>query len=263
MRTFIPNNIIKNSNDLVNPACGLHCIKVKDISVRAGDQTIIENVNLHIHCGKITVIIGRNGAGKSTLIKAILGEVKHTGKVEFTDLKNRTMEDLRIGYVPQHINIEKNTPVSVYDMFAGYISNSPVFFKKNKKVYNFIREQLSIFDAADLIDKRACDLSGGELQRVLLAIAITPIPNLLLLDEPVSGIDRNGMELFYENIQRLKENYDLAMIVVSHDFEFVKRYADHVILLDKTILKEGSFEEVRDSLDFQKVFGRGYDEYIL
>lgn len=263
MRTFIPNNIIKNSNDLVNPACGLHCIKVKDISVRAGDQTIIENVNLHIHCGKITVIIGRNGAGKSTLIKAILGEVKHTGKVEFTDLKNRTMEDLRIGYVPQHINIEKNTPVSVYDMFAGYISNSPVFFKKNKKVYNFIREQLSIFDAADLIDKRACDLSGGELQRVLLAIAITPIPNLLLLDEPVSGIDRNGMELFYENIQRLKENYDLAMIVVSHDFEFVKRYADHVILLDKTILKEGPFEEVRDSLDFQKVFGRGYDEYIL
>lgn len=259
LRTFNPKE--KNNSNLnhENSACGLHCIKIKDISVRAGENTIIDNVNLHIHCGKLTVIIGRNGAGKTTLIKAILGEIKHEGKIEFMDLKNRTMEDLKIGYVPQHINIEKNTPMSVYDMFAGYISRAPVFFKKNRKVYDIIKEQLSIFDAADLIDKRACDLSGGEMQRVLLAIAITPIPNLLLLDEPVSGIDRNGMELFYKNIQKLKENYDLAMIVVSHDFEFVKKYADHVILLDKTILKEGPFEEVSNCEDFQKVFGRVYE----
>ena len=122
---------------------------------------------------------------------------------------------------------------------------------------------MRIFDAEHLIDKRASDLSGGELQRVLLAIAITPIPNLLLLDEPVSGIDRKGMDLFYKNIQKLKENYDLAMIVVSHDFEFVRQYADHVILLDKTIKKEGTFEEVRQCEEFKKVFGRGIDEYSL
>lgn len=244
-------------------ACGLHCIKIKDITVKSGDQTIIENVNLHVHCGKLTAIIGRNGAGKTTLIKAIIGEVKHSGKIEFIDLKDRTIGDLKIGYVPQYVNIEKNTPMSVYDLFAGYISNYPVFFRKNKKVYNFIKERLDIFDAGDLIDKRACDLSGGELQRVLLAIAITPVPNLLLLDEPVSGIDKNGMELFYENIQKLKENYDLAMIMVSHDFEFVGKYADHVILLDKTILKEGTFDEVRKCEEFQKVFGRDYNEYTL
>lgn len=251
------------NNQKSESACGLHCIKIKDISVRAGEQTIINNVNLHIHCGKLTVIIGRNGAGKSTLIKAILGEIKHSGSVEFMDLKNKTMGDLKVGYVPQHVKIEKNTPMSVYDLFASYISNAPVFFRKNKKVYEKIKENLSIFDAENLIDKRACDLSGGELQRVLLSIAITPEPNLLLLDEPVSGIDRNGMELFYKNIQKLKENYDLAMIVVSHDFEFVRKYADHVILLDKTILKEGSFEEVSKCQAYIKEFGGEQDGYSI
>lgn len=254
----------KDTHDHNNDsACGLHCIKINDITVSVGEHTIIDNVNLHIHCGKVTAIIGRNGAGKTTLIRAILGEIKHSGDIEFMDLKDKTMKDLKIGYVPQYVNIEKNTPMSVYDLFAGYISNAPVFFKKSKKVYEMIKKQLCIFDAQNLIDKRACDLSGGELQRVLLAIAITPVPNLLLLDEPVSGIDRNGMELFYKNIQTLKEKYDLAMIVISHDFEFVRKYADHVILLDKTILKEGSFEEVSQCDDFKKVFGGGMDGYSV
>lgn len=238
-------------------ACGLHCIQMKDICVRDGEQIIVENINLHIHCGKLTVIIGKNGAGKSTLIKAILGEVRHEGSIEFTDLKNNTMSDLRIGYVPQYINMEKNTPMSVYDLFASYISNKPVFFRRNKKIYEQIRQQLKIFEAQDYIDKRACDLSGGELQRVLLSIAVTPVPNLLLLDEPVSGIDKNGMELFYHNIGKLKSNYDLAMIVVSHDFEFVRKYADHVILLDKSILMEGTPEEVLQSSEFKRVFWGG------
>lgn len=236
-------------------ACGLHCIQMKNISVRDGAQTIIENINLHIHCGKITVIIGKNGAGKSTLIKAILGEIRHEGSIEFTDLKNKTLEDLRIGYVPQYLNLEKNTPMSVYDLFAGYISNSPIFLRKSPKLYRRVQEQLGIFEAQELIDRRAGDLSGGELQRVLLSIAVTPIPNLLLLDEPVSGIDRNGMQLFYQNIGKLKTHYDLAMIIVSHDFDFVREYADHVILLEKTIVKEGTPGEVLDSEEFHKVFG--------
>jgi zinc transport system ATP-binding protein len=235
--------------------CGLHCIHIRDISVRDGAQMIIENINLHIHCGKITVVVGRNGAGKSTLIKAILGEIRHEGKIEFKDLKNKILSSLKIGYVPQHINMGKNTPMSVFDLFAGYISNSPIFIHKSPKIYNKVKEQLSIFEAQDLIDKRACDLSGGELQRVLLSIAITPVPNLLLLDEPVSGIDHNGMQLFYRNIEKLKKHYDLAMIIVSHDFEFVRKYADHVILLDQRIVKEGSPTEVLNSEEFHKVFG--------
>jgi zinc transport system ATP-binding protein len=246
--------LIKSAK-LQEAACGLHCIQMKNIGVRVGAQTIIENINLHIHCGKITVIIGKNGAGKSTLIKAILGEIEHEGTIEINDLKNLKKGLLQTGYVPQYINMEKNTPMSVYDLFAGFISNSPIFLRKNPKLYKQIQEQLGIFEAQELIDKRACDLSGGELQRVLLSVAITPVPNLLLLDEPVSGIDQNGMQLFYQNIGKLKSNFDLAMIIVSHDFEFVRSYADHVILLDKTIIKEGSPAEVLESAEFHRVFG--------
>lgn len=237
-------------------ACGLHCIKMKDIGVKIGKNQIIEHVNLHIHCGKITCIIGKNGAGKSTLIKAIVGELPHEGTIEFKDMKDNGLSDMIIGYVPQHLNISKNTPTSVYDMFAGYISRIPVFLWKSKKLYQRIKEQLALFEAQDLIDKAVCDLSGGELQRVMLSIATMPIPNLMLLDEPVSGVDHNGMELFYRNIDKLRRDYDLAIILVSHDFEFVRKYADYVILLDKTIIKEGTPKEVLTSKEFEEMFGR-------
>ena len=238
-------------------ACGLHCIKMKDITVRDGDTVMVEHVNVHIHCGGLTVIIGRNGAGKSTLIKAILGEIPHEGTIEFTDLKNRKAANLRIGYVPQNLNIEKNTPASVYDLFASYISNIPVFLVRPKKLRERIRRHLELFAAQDLMERQVCDLSGGELQRVLLSIACTPIPNLLLLDEPVSGIDKNGMELFYHNIDELKKHYDLAIILVSHDLEFVERYADEVILLDKTVIKAGKPQEVLNSPEFARAFTSG------
>lgn len=256
MKTGLEFSNRKMVSARINEAsCGLHCIKMNGITVKDGNQTIVDNINLHIHCGKITVLIGRNGAGKSTLFKAILGEIKHEGNIEFTDLRNNSVEKLRIGYVPQNFYIEKNTPMSVYDLFSGYISRSPIFLYKNKKVYQRVKEQLSIFEAQGMIDKKACDLSGGELQRVLLSIAITPVPNLLLLDEPVSGIDLNGLSLFYENVAKLRNDFDLAMIIISHDFDFVRKYADHVILLDKQIIKEGTPCEVLGSDEFHRVFG--------
>jgi zinc transport system ATP-binding protein len=235
--------------------CGFHCIKINDIGVTIGKTEILKDVNLHIHCGKLTVVIGENGAGKSTLIKAILGEMKHSGNITFKDTKNNEFKDLKIGYVPQHLNIEKNTPTSVYDLFASFNTNTPVFIFKDKKMYEAIKNHLQKFDAEDLIDKEVCNLSGGELQRVLLSIATYPTPNLLILDEPVSGIDRNGMEIFYKNIDHLKKNYDLAIILVSHDLDFVAKYADQVILLNKTIIKEGTVSEVFNSCEFEKVFG--------
>ena len=118
-----------------------------------------------------------------------------------------------------------------------------------------IRKSLEVFEAEELIDRQVCSLSGGELQRVLLAMAVMDEPNLLLLDEPVSGIDQNGMELFYRTMVYLKENFDLSVILISHDLEYVVKYADKVILMDKTILKEGSAKEVFASSEFQEVFG--------
>lgn len=234
--------------------CGLHCIKIKNMGVTIGEQTILEDVNLHIHCGTLTAIIGKNGAGKSTLIRAILGDVAHEGSIEFKDCENGHMQKLRIGYVPQNLNIEKSTPVSVYDMIASYQSNFPVFLRKNKKLYAEIKESLKMFEAEYLIDKQVCNLSGGELQRVLLSMAVMDEPNLLLLDEPVSGIDQNGMELFYKNIVYLKENFDLAVILVSHDLDYVKKYADKVVLLDSKVLAQGSAKEVYASDAFRNVF---------
>lgn len=236
-------------------ACGFHCIKIKNFGVKIGNDTIIEDVNLHIHCGQLTTIIGKNGAGKTTLMKALLSEIKHEGYIEFKDIKKNTMADLRVGYVPQHLNIPKNTPTSVYDLFASYISNIPVFLWKSKKVYEKVRQQLTKFKAEDLIDKAVCDLSGGELQRVLLSLATYQAPNLLILDEPVSGMDHNGMELFYHNIDMLKREYDLAVILISHDLEYVARYSDHVVLLNRTIVKEGTPKEVFASEEFKDTFG--------
>ncbi|MBO5372436.1 MAG: metal ABC transporter ATP-binding protein [Lachnospiraceae bacterium] len=235
--------------------CGLHCIKVNHLGVRFGEQIILEDVNLHMHCGSINAIIGKNGAGKSTLIRAMLDDIPHEGEIEFKDLHNAKIQKLKIGYVPQSINIEKNTPVSVYDLIASYQYRFPVFFKKSKKIEAEIKQALATFEAEDLIDKQVCNLSGGQLQRVLLAMAIMDEPHLLLLDEPVSGIDQNGMELFYRTMVYLKENFDLSIILISHDLDYVAKYADKVILLDKTILKEGSPKEVFSSDEFKSIFG--------
>lgn len=235
--------------------CGFHRVVIDGLNVRAGSTTILENVSLSIACGALTVIIGKNGAGKSTLIKSILKEVSYDGLIEFRDLKDNTIGNLRVGYVPQYLNIEKNAPVSVYDLVAGYTTNVPVFLHKSKKLYEEIKERLQVFDGASLIDKQVGDLSGGELQRVLLTIACTPVPNLLILDEPVSGIDRNGRKLFYKILNDLKQQYDLSIILVSHDLELTAEYADSVVLLDRTVLKEGDAREVMGSEEFKEVFG--------
>lgn len=236
-------------------ACGLHCTKINNISVKFGNDVILKNVSIHIHCGELTVIIGRNGAGKSTLLKAILGEVEHKGNIIFTDEKDNLTKKIKIGYVPQKLNIEKHMPTTVFDMFASCISYIPVFMKKDKKIYKEIKEHLKIFGVDRLIDKSIGDLSGGELQRVLIAMATKPIPNLLILDEPVSGIDKNGIRDFYQILNKLKAEYDMSIILVSHDLELANQYADRVILLDKEVIKEGTPQEVFESLEFKNRFG--------
>lgn len=236
-------------------ACGLHCIKINNIGVKFGKEIALKNVNIHIHCGELTVIIGKNGAGKSTLLKAILGEIEHTGNITFVDQRDNLAKKIKIGYVPQSINVEKHMPTTVYDMFASCICHTPVCFKKNSKVYNEIKEHLKLFGADGLIDKSIGDLSGGELQRVLISIATKPTPNLLILDEPVSGIDKNGIRDFYQIINRLKTEYDMAIILVSHDLELTKKYADKIVLLDREVIKDGTPDEVFNSLEFRNRFG--------
>ena len=119
-----------------------------------------------------------------------------------------------------------------------------------------IRECLSRVNADELINKRVGTLSGGELQRVLLALALEPIPNILILDEPLSGVDVEGMEILMQMLDELRQIYDLSILMTTHDFSTLETYMDQVILMDHRILAQGSPAEVLNSDAFQTVFHR-------
>ncbi|MDO4977040.1 MAG: metal ABC transporter ATP-binding protein [Eubacteriales bacterium] len=236
--------------------CGNHCTRVNHVNVTLEGDSILKDVNFSLLCGEMITLIGKNGAGKSTLVKALLGEVPYEGEILFEDRRNGRRGNMRIGYVPQQLSFDKNTPTTVYDFFASCISKVPVWLWKKKSVYEKIKKELERFQAQDLIDKRMGDLSGGELQRVLLSVATCPKPNLLILDEPISGIDREGTILFYEILDHLKKEDDLSILMVSHDLDFTYEYSDRVLLINQTVIEDGSPREVYQSPAFVEFFGK-------
>jgi zinc transport system ATP-binding protein len=137
-------------------------------------------------------------------------------------------------------------------------TNKPVWILQSKTIRENARESLARVQADHLINRRLGALSEGELQRVMLALALAPIPDLLLLDEPVSGIDRNGLKLFYHTVSELRENYDLSIILVSHDLNLVAQFADRVIFInEKTVACSGTPEEVFSNKKVIDMFGLG------
>lgn len=239
---------------------GLCCTKIEHLSVTLGSSKILRDVNLHIHCGELTAIIGPNGAGKSTLLKAILGEIKHTGKLSYLDEKGLHTDSPVIGYVPQHLSFDKTNPVSVYDLFVAAQSKAPAWLPIPYSQRKRVKKSLAVAKGEHLIDRTLGALSGGELQRVLLALALDPVPDLLLLDEPVSGIDQKGLELFYNMVSKLRSEFDLSIILVSHDLDLVSRYADRVILLNGSVLVSGTPDEVFSDSKTIKQFGLSWYE---
>ena len=237
--------------------CGLHCLKINHITVRAGGQTLVEDVSLHAHCGEITALIGRNGAGKSTLFKALLGEIPHQGEVVFTGHDGIPAHRRpRIGYVPQSLNIDPGSPATVLDMAVAYTSRWPAFLPVPRKLRRELEGHFARFDAAQLLDKPAGRLSGGEWQRVLLAMATRPHPDMLVLDEPVSGVDEAGLVQFYALLEQLRQQ-DMVILLISHDLQFVRQHADRVVLLERRVLAKGSPAEVFSSEAFGQAFPKG------
>ncbi len=237
--------------------CGLHCLKINHITVRVGEAEAVRDVSLHAHCGEITAIIGRNGAGKSTLFKAILGELPHEGEVIFTGHGGTpTKARPRIGYVPQSLNIDSGSPATVLDVALTYSSRRPVFLPVPKRHRRELEAHFARFSAEGLLDKPVGRLSGGELQRVLLALATRPHPDMLLLDEPVSGVDRAGLEEFYALLEQLRQD-DMVILLISHDLNYVRRHADRVVLLDREILCSGEPDALFASTAFRQVFPMG------
>jgi zinc transport system ATP-binding protein len=234
---------------------GLCCTKIEDFSVKIGRTDIFSHVNLHIHCGQLTAIIGPNGAGKSTLLRAILGEVSHTGTLHYVDAKGKHTGHPILGYVPQYLRFDVSSPTSVMDIFMACLSTRPVWLCSSKNMRSRVLKNLTRVKSEHLIDRRLGALSGGELQRVLLALALDPIPDLLLLDEPVSGVDQNGLELFYEIVADLRAKEDMAIILISHDLNLVARHADKVVLLNKKVIVSGTPQEVFSDERTREIFG--------
>lgn len=237
-------------------SCGLCRISLDGISVQRSGQILLQDVSMHIHCGQLTVLIGQNGAGKTTLIRTLLGEMPHEGTVSHMDGHSRNIPHLRTGYVPQHLQFDKEMPVTVMDYMASALSRRPVWTGIGKKTRERILAALRSVEAEDLAGRLLGRCSGGELQRVLLALALEPAPDLLLLDEPVSGVDQNGLKLFLDTLLKLKEKRHMAILLVSHDLRLVREYADHVVLLEKSVLCQGSPDTVFGSPEFAKVFNR-------
>ena len=229
------------------------CLRVQNLNVRIGEDKILQNVNLHVHCGEMVALIGPNGAGKSTLLKAILGQREYEGVIAFSAPGERSRK-MRIGYVPQSPTFDPGDPMSVADLFACCHSRRPAFLGLSKAMRDTVLECLDRVHATDLIDKRVGTLSGGELQRVLLALALEPLPNILILDEPLSGVDVEGMQSLMDMLDEIRREYDLSILMTTHDFSTLSRYADQVVLIDHAVKKLGTPEEVLNSEEFRTAF---------
>ena len=235
--------------------CKLCRIDVDSLRVVRGGQEVLKDVSMHIHCGQLTVLIGQNGAGKTTLIRSILGEIPHEGSIRHEDGRGRPMPHLRTGYVPQHLNFDREMPLTVCDLVGAALSRRPVWTGVGRKTREEVRNILATVHAQDLMERPLGRCSGGEIQRVLLALALNPDPDLLILDEPVAGVDQNGQRMFLDTVNEIRRGRHMAILMVSHDLPLVREYADHVVLLDRTVLAQGSPRAVFDSEAFQQVFG--------
>lgn len=214
-------------------------VTAHDVTLRMGGRLILDKVNMAVRPGEIVTIIGPNGAGKSTLVKVLLGLVPATsGRVE-------TAQDLRVGYVPQRFPLTMNVPLSVRRLMTLTLSAS------EQEIVQALEET----GVAHLVEARVVDLSGGELQRVLLARALLRKPQLLVLDEPVQAVDFHGEVRLYELISAIRKKHGCGILMVSHDLHMVMAESDHVICLNSHVCCEGGPTAVQKDPEFAKLFG--------
>ena len=210
------------------PGCaGTCCLKATDLGVSFGGEEVLRDVSFHLHCGEIVALIGPNGAGKSSLFRTILGQVPHTGTIEFQRAGGDKTRPL-IGYVPQSPSFDRGDPVSVFDFFSAAISRYPVFLPSPRSLRARVGACLARVHGESLLDRRMGALSGGELQRVLLALALEPLPHILVLDEPLSGVDIDGEKQLLDMLDEIRTRYDLSILLSTHDFATLGQFADKV-----------------------------------
>ena len=212
-----------------------HCsVKIKNLQVKKSGHIILNNVTLTANHGETLALIGKNGAGKTTLLKAILHSMDFRGKIDFFDSKGNKISNPKIGYVPQRLSIDRNTPITVSDLFCANSSNLPVWIGHSKSKIKKAEAILEKVGAKNLISKSIGKLSGGELQRILLAFALEPMPDILLLDEPVSAMDPDGAQSLYKLVNEIHQRYGTTIIAVEHRVDYLLPY-----VTDMLVLKQG------------------------
>jgi zinc transport system ATP-binding protein len=239
----------------MSPAAHLHTLEIRNLVVRAGGREILSGIDADIHCGEVTALIGPNGAGKTTLLHAILGLVPYTGEIRFCHAEEHGKGTPRIGYVPQRIDLDRNAPMTVLDFFALSSQRYPVFLGRSRRSRTDAETVLAKGEAAHLIHRPLGKLSGGELQRVLLALALRGSPDILLLDEPVSGVDVSGEELFCDFLEQIHRESRFSLLLVSHDLSVVTRHADRVICLNRSIVCQGAATQVLTPETLSAMYG--------
>jgi len=241
----------------INGKCDECCTYIEGLSISYGGVNAVDNIDFRFSCGELTAIIGPNGGGKSSVLKAILGEVDYRGSIGFCSTSVNG-EKPRIGYVPQKVSIQPDSPISVLDLMLlsrGSLSGWLHIARKKKKE---MVDLLEIVSAENLASRKVGGLSGGELQRVLLACSLNPLPDLLLLDEPVSAVDVKGMEAFYEIICNLRKVFHMSIVIVTHDIGAIAPHADKMILMNKKIFAIGDPAHVLKHPEFRKQMGSVY-----
>lgn len=214
-------------------------VDVRNLTVKNQSNTLVDNVSLSVSRGEIVTIVGPNGSGKSTTLKAILGILKpHSGNIHVP-------AKIRIGYVPQKLEINWAMPLSVRRFMRLTQRHSD----------SEIDNALQLTNVQHLLQREMTALSGGEFQRVLIARAMASRPDLLVLDEPVQGVDFNAEVDIYRLIAELRDNHHCGVLLVSHDLHIVMAQTDTVVCLNGHVCCSGTPHAVTSSAEFQNLFG--------
>lgn len=227
-------------------------LRFEDVTVARGGIHILDAVSATVPLGSCTAIIGPNGAGKTTLLLALLGELSFQGRISFPGYGGKRP---RIGYVPQRLSFDRGLPLSVSEFLALGFQTRPLWFGVSPGRRHKAAQALAQVQAGHLLKRRLGALSGGELQRVLLALALQQEPELLVLDEPAAGVDFQGEYVFCELLDNLRLKQGFTQLMVSHDLPTVTHHATHVICLNHKVAAEGPPRQVLTPANLSAIFG--------
>ena len=227
-------------------------ISFENVSVTIGGVRILESVDAQVRRGSATAIIGPNGAGKTTLLLAALGQLPFTGRIRIPDTPRGAA---RLGYVPQRLDFDRGMPMTVMDVMVMGPQRRPLFVGRSRRRMDAAMSLLESVKADSLASRRLGALSGGELQRVLLALAIQRDPDVLVLDEPSSGVDIAGGSLLCELLDTLRAARGFTQLMVTHDLSLVTAHATDVICLNRRVMGQGPTSSTLNAAVLAATFG--------